>query len=106
MLERTTGRTSGRMLGPATWLNAMKAQAALLGKRTGLLAVALLLIATTAVYAFLTYRPVTVRVAVVSANVPVRVFGLGTVEARVLSKVGFEVGAAVTELNADHGDMV
>ena len=41
-----------------------------------------------------------------SDNVPVRVFGLGTVEARVLSKVGFEVGAAVTELNADHGDMV
>ena len=37
---------------------------------------------------------------------PIRIFGLGTVEARVLSKVGFEVGAAVTELNADHGDIV
>jgi ABC-type lipoprotein export system ATPase subunit/uncharacterized OsmC-like protein len=36
----------------------------------------------------------------------VRVFGLGTVEARVLSKIGFEVGAAITELNADHGDQV
>jgi HlyD family secretion protein len=34
------------------------------------------------------------------------VFGLGTVEARVLSKIGFEVGAAITELNADHGDLV
>ena len=45
-------------------------------------------------------------VAEMSVNVPVRVFGLGTVEARVLSKVGFEVGAAVTELNADHGDTV
>jgi HlyD family secretion protein len=39
-------------------------------------------------------------------SVPVRVFGLGTVEARVLSKIGFEVGAAITELNADHGDLV
>ena len=39
-------------------------------------------------------------------NIPVRVFGLGTVEARVLSKIGFEVGAAITELNADHGDLV
>jgi HlyD family secretion protein len=45
-------------------------------------------------------------VAEVTANVPIRVFGLGTVEARVLSKVGFEVGAAVTELRADHGDTV
>ena len=41
-----------------------------------------------------------------SENVPIRIFGLGTVEARVLSKVGFEVGAAITELNADHGDIV
>lgn len=37
---------------------------------------------------------------------PVRVFGLGTVEARVLSKIGFEVGAALVELAADHGDRV
>jgi HlyD family secretion protein len=78
-----------------------------LGKRAGLLSVALLSIAIVAAgYAFLTYWPITVRVAGVSENVPVRVFGLGTVEARILSKVGFEVGAAVTELNADHGDIV
>jgi HlyD family secretion protein len=32
-------------------------------------------------------------VATVEETVPVRVFGLGTVEARVLSKIGFEVGA-------------
>lgn len=51
-------------------------------------------------------RPVAVRVAAVQENVPVRVFGLGTVEARVLSKVGFEVGATLTELTADHGDRV
>jgi HlyD family secretion protein len=31
---------------------------------------------------------------------------LGTTEARVLSKVGFEVGATLTELRADHGDHV
>lgn len=51
-------------------------------------------------------RPISVHVASVEHNVPVRVFGLGTVEARVLSKVGFEVGAALTELHADHGDNV
>lgn len=57
-------------------------------------------------YAFLANRPVSVRVATIEESVPVRVFGLGTVEARVLSKVGFEVGAALTELHADHGDRV
>ena len=57
-------------------------------------------------YAFISLRPLEVTVAAVAENVPVRVFGLGTVEARVLSKIGFEVGAAITELNADHGDTV
>ncbi|KUO67244.1 MAG: hypothetical protein APF80_07135 [Alphaproteobacteria bacterium BRH_c36] len=60
------------------------------------------------VLAFAVYanRPISVRVASVERNVPVRVFGLGTVEARVLSRIGFEVGAALTELHADHGDRV
>lgn len=50
--------------------------------------------------------PIGVQVATVQHDVPVRVFGLGTVEARVLSKVGFEVGATLIELRADHGDSV
>jgi HlyD family secretion protein len=58
--------------------------------------------------AYLAYarRPLTVDVAAVETNVPIRVFGLGTVEARVLSKIGFEVGATLAELKADHGDRV
>lgn len=55
---------------------------------------------------FANNRPITVQVASLEHNVPVRVFGLGTVEARVLSKVGFEVGATLSELRADHGDRV
>ena len=51
-------------------------------------------------------RSVTVQVAYPERDVPITVFGLGTVEARVLSEVGFEVGATVIELNADHGDHV
>lgn len=51
-------------------------------------------------------RPIQVDVASVERNVLVRVFGLGTVEARVMSKIGFEVGATLVELNADHGDHV
>jgi HlyD family secretion protein len=55
---------------------------------------------------FLYLRPISVPVVRAEQNVPVRVFGLGTVEARVVSKVGFEVGAALTELTVDHGDRV
>lgn len=51
-------------------------------------------------------RPISVQIATIEENVPVRVFGLGTVEARVLSKIGFEVGATLVELKADHGDRV
>lgn len=51
-------------------------------------------------------RPLQVEVAQPAVNEKVQVFGLGTVEARIMSKIGFEVGAALVELNADHGDKV
>lgn len=78
-----------------------------MSKRTRLLSLGLLLLALAGLaYAFVSLRPIGVTVAAVAENVPIRVFGLGTVEARVLSRIGFEVGAAITELNADHGDVV
>jgi HlyD family secretion protein len=65
------------------------------------------LFAVIAVAAFVySSRPINVQVAAVEQNVAVRVFGLGTTEARVLSKIGFEVGATLAELYADHGDSV
>ena len=51
-------------------------------------------------------RPVAVEVAPVSGNVPVQVFGLGTVSARVQSNVGFKVAGVLVALNADSGDRV
>ncbi|MBP6012101.1 MAG: efflux RND transporter periplasmic adaptor subunit [Alphaproteobacteria bacterium] len=57
-------------------------------------------------FALFNAAPLSVRVAAVERDVPVRVFGLGTVEARVVSKISFEVSAALVELNADHGDKV
>lgn len=57
-------------------------------------------------YAVIVLRPVSVTVVAPEDNVAMRVFGLGTIEAQVLSRVGFEVGAALTELDADHGDEV
>lgn len=51
-------------------------------------------------------RPVTVQVATPAADVPVEVYGLGTVEARVLSRIGFEVIGTLAELHADQLDAV
>jgi HlyD family secretion protein len=39
-------------------------------------------------------------------DLAIKVFGLGTVEARVLTKIGFKVSGTLTELAADHGDRV
>ena len=52
------------------------------------------------------WRPIEVWVARPQSDVSVQVFGLGTVEARVASKVGFKVAGILTELRADHGDRV
>ena len=47
-----------------------------------------------------------VEVVILEDNVQLRLYGLGTVEARIIAKIGFEVGAAVTELVVDAGDSV
>lgn len=51
-------------------------------------------------------RPVEVQAALAERDVPVQVFGLGTVEARIASKVGFKVSGVVVDLRADVGDHV
>lgn len=71
-----------------------------------LMAVFVIVAAIAGAALFLANRPIAVQVATIEDNVVVRVFGLGTVEARVLSKVGFEIGATLVELDADHGDRV
>jgi HlyD family secretion protein len=52
------------------------------------------------------FRPVAVQVLHSETNVAVQVFGLGTVEARVQSRIGFKVPGVVAELDADVGDHV
>jgi hypothetical protein len=54
-------------------------------------------------WAYFHYRPITVEVAAVERDVPVQVFGLGTVEARILSRIGFEVGGALIERSGRAG---
>lgn len=52
------------------------------------------------------FAPVSTAVLRPETNVPINVFGLGTVEARVLSRTGFKVAGTLTGLQADHGDSV
>lgn len=73
--------------------------------RYSVLAIAAVTLIAAAVLIY-TNRPVSVEVVAIEKDVTVRVFGLGTVEARVVSKIGFEVGATLSALNADHGDHV
>lgn len=49
-------------------------------------------------------RPIAVDIARPEKNVAIEVFGLGTVEARVVSKVSFEVASVLASVTFDHGD--
>lgn len=71
-------------------------------KKTGY-GIAAGVIAVTAWF-FLTERPLAVPVVSVEPMAAVRVYGLGTVEARVQSKIGFEVGPALIEVLVDSND--
>jgi HlyD family secretion protein len=76
-------------------------------RRLLLVTIVLVLVAAVGTAAWsLFLRPVNVRVAHAERNVAVQVFGLGTVEARVSSKVGFEVAGVLVDLRADVGDHV
>ncbi|MBI4182897.1 MAG: efflux RND transporter periplasmic adaptor subunit [Proteobacteria bacterium] len=74
-------------------------------RRTAMLAAALGILALgAAAYLFITVRPIEVAIARPETGVPIQVFGVGTVEAHIVSEVGFEVGGALVDLRADHGD--
>jgi HlyD family secretion protein len=77
------------------------------GRRFALLAILLAVVVAVGAGAWVLFlSPVNVQVSQVERDVPVQVFGLGTVEARVTSKVGFKVSGVLVELGADVGDRV
>ena len=72
-----------------------------------LVAIVLVVAAAAAVAGWaIVLRPIKVSVTRVERDVPVQVFGLGTVEARVQSKIGFKVSGVLVDLAADVGDYV
>jgi HlyD family secretion protein len=51
-------------------------------------------------------REITVQTIPVQRDVEVRVFGIGTVEAQIVSKIGFQIAGRVIAVEADQGDHV
>ncbi len=70
-----------------------------------IIALASLAVAGAAAWSFF-FRQIAVQVVRPEVNVPVQVFGLGTVEARVTSQIGFKVAGVLVDLRADVGDRV
>lgn len=68
--------------------------------------VALVGLAAVGARQYLLHRPIDVEVARTETDVAVRVFGLGTQEARIASRLGFEAAGQLVALAADHGDRV
>lgn len=67
---------------------------------------AALIVAATGFVYMRAFRPIQVRVAEVERNVEVRVFGVGTVEAQIVSRIGFQTAGRIVSLSADQGDLV
>lgn len=65
-----------------------------------------LAVAVGLVIAIYQHRPLTVAVIEPERDVAIKIFGLGTVEARVLARIGFKVPGTLIDLKADHGDRV
>lgn len=67
---------------------------------------AVAIVAIVAARLYFVLRPVEVTVARPETDVAVQVFGLGTQEARVATRLGFEAAGQLVALTADHGDRV
>ena len=68
------------------------------------LAAVLLIVGGGAYWRFM--REIPVRTTASEQNVEVRVFGIGTIEAQIVSKVGFQIVGKVIAIEADQGDVV
>ncbi len=73
--------------------------------RRGLLIVAAILICA-GIAGLVMFRPVRVEIAAQAKGVPIEVYGLGSVEAKTSSNLGFETGGTLAALNADQGDKI
>lgn len=73
--------------------------------RWSIAAAAVLLVAGAGAY-WRFVREISVRTASPEQNVEVRVFGIGTIEAQIVSKVGFQIVGKLNSIESDQGDVV
>jgi HlyD family secretion protein len=64
------------------------------------------LLAAGAIYYWRMVREISVQTAAPQTNVEVRVFGIGTVEAQIVSKVSFQIAGKIISIDADQGDFI
>ncbi|MBL1148043.1 MAG: efflux RND transporter periplasmic adaptor subunit [Pseudomonadota bacterium] len=76
------------------------------GNRKSVLILIVIAALAVAGISFVQNKPLIIDVMPLHENVTVEVYGLGSVEAKTISRIGFEVGAALVELDADYGDSV
>ncbi len=67
---------------------------------------AILALAVVGTVLFVLRQPMSVRILTPEEKLPIKVFGLGTVEARIVSKLAFPIGGTLSALMVDHGDKV
>jgi HlyD family secretion protein len=70
------------------------------------LGLAVVLLVAVFAYYWRFVREIPVRAAAPIQNVEVRVFGIGTIEAQIVSRVGFQIAGKVIAIEADQGDFV
>ncbi|XSC45366.1 efflux RND transporter periplasmic adaptor subunit [Bradyrhizobium sp. RDT10] len=73
-------------------------------KSTGAIVAVLFILAGSYYWRFV--REIPVQTIAPQQNLEVRVFGIGTIEAQVVSKVGFQIAGKVVAVEADQGDFV
>src|SRR6188474_1082836 len=73
-------------------------------KFAGAIGILLLVVGGVAYWRFA--REIPVRIAAPEQNVAVRVFGIGTIEAQIVSKIGFQIAGRVVSIEADQGAFV
>jgi len=74
--------------------------------RKALLWMVLAVAAAAAAWFWFSEQPLDVTVAAPETDVELRLYGLGSVEAQILSRAGFETGGTIATMDADAGDRV
>jgi len=75
-------------------------------KHKKIILILLIIIISASLFFFLKKKEIGVEVLNSETKKEVIVYGLGTIEAKITSLIGFEVSGALKEINVDHGDFV